>query len=100
MVVRICFGRGPRLQRGTGKNRRLALGFGALLTPAAVMAFVLGFWRLAADIGLTAAFGISTGFFSHWQIWVTAAGLLQWSAWALTRYGQGKDHSSATATRN
>ncbi|MBI1787234.1 MAG: hypothetical protein HYR60_06740, partial [Acidobacteria bacterium] len=49
----------------------------------------LGFWRLAADLSWTGEFGISSGLFSHWQVWLTAAGLLQWGSWALTRYGRG-----------
>ena len=90
MVVRLRFGRGPIVQRKKGKNRRAALGAGALLTPAAVMASVLGIWRLCADLKLTAAFGISSGLFSHWQVWLTAAAALQWGAWMLNRYGSGR----------
>ena len=89
MVVRIRFGRGPTVTRRKGKNRRVALGVGALLTPAAVMASVLGIWRLAADLKWAGEFGISSGIFSHWQVWLTTAGLLQWGSWALSRYGRG-----------
>jgi hypothetical protein len=89
MVVRLRFARGPIVRRKKGKNRRAALGAGALLTPAAVMASVLGIWRLGADLHLTAAFGISSGLFSHWQVWLTSAAALQWAAWMLNRYGRG-----------
>lgn len=42
----------------------------ALLTPAAVVAFVLGMWRVCMDLGWAGAFLISEGFFSHWQVWI------------------------------
>ena len=93
MVVRIRFGRGRQVQRGKGKNRKLALALSALLTPGAVMACVLGLWRLAADMQWTGEFGISSGLFSHWQVWLTFAALLQYVAWALNRYG--RDHDQA-----
>ncbi|MBK9169846.1 MAG: hypothetical protein IPM24_20630 [Bryobacterales bacterium] len=89
MIVRIRLGRGPVFRRKKGKNRHLALGFGALLTPAAVIASIFGLWRLAADLQIAQEFGISTGLFSHWQVWLTVAALLQWGAWMLNRYGSG-----------
>jgi len=93
MLVRIRFGRGRPVHRGRGKNRKLALALGALLTPAAVMASVLGLWRLAADMKWTGEFGISSGLFSHWQVWLASAAILQRGAWMLNRYG--KDHDRA-----
>jgi hypothetical protein len=51
------------------------------------MPAILGVWRICADIGLTGAFAISTGLFSHWQVWLGIAALLQLLALALTRYG-------------
>jgi hypothetical protein len=42
----------------------------ALLTPAAVVAFVMAMWRVCADLGWATAFLISGGFFSHWQVWI------------------------------
>jgi hypothetical protein len=42
----------------------------ALLTPAAVVAFVLGMWRMCADLGWAGSFLIAGGFFSHWQVWI------------------------------
>jgi hypothetical protein len=91
MLVRIRFGRGRPVHRGKGKNRKLALALGALLTPGAVMALVLGLWRLAADMKWTAEFGISSGLFSHWQVWLACAAVLQRGAWALNRYGRNHD---------
>ncbi len=91
MIVRIRFGRGRKIQRGARKNRRLALALSALLTPAAVMASVLGLWRLAADMRWTGEFGISTGLFSHWQVWLVCAGALEIGAWRLNRYARNHD---------
>jgi hypothetical protein len=45
----------------------------ALVTPSAVIAFVMGLWRLTADLGWTETFPIVTGFFSHWIVWVALA---------------------------
>ena len=58
------------------------------MIPAALMAYVLGFWRLASDIGMTKEFAIQ-GLFSHWQIWIVAAVSLQVAASVLNRYGRG-----------
>ena len=88
MIVRIHFRQGQRLRRTAGKNRRLASASGALLIPVALMAYVLGFWRLASDLGMTGEFAIR-GLFSHWQIWVVTAVALQVVASMLTRYGRG-----------
>jgi hypothetical protein len=93
MVVRIRFGRGRQVQRSKGKNRRLALALSSLLTPGAVMASALGVWRLAADMRWTGEFGIATGLFSHWQVWLGFATLLQYVAWILNRYGREPDQA-------
>ncbi|MGP0070405.1 MAG: hypothetical protein ACLPWF_00525 [Bryobacteraceae bacterium] len=45
----------------------------ALLTPAAVVAFVMGIWRVCEDLGWAGAFPITGGFFSHWQVWIALA---------------------------
>jgi hypothetical protein len=42
----------------------------ALLTPAALVALVMGMWRVCADLGWAGAFFIDGGFFSHWQVWI------------------------------
>ena len=87
MKVRIRLGTGPQVQRKRGKNRQLAFAGGALLIPAALMAYVLGFWGLAADIGMVAEFGIR-GMFSHWQLWMALAVAFHLSATILNRYGR------------
>lgn len=49
----------------------------ALLSPASVIALILAFWRLGADLNWTGEFAISTGLFSHWQVWMALAVALQ-----------------------
>jgi len=90
MKVRIQFRTGRPVQRKTGKNRHLALAGGALLIPAALMAYVLGFWRLASDMGVAGEFGIR-GVFSHWQLWMAVAAALHVAASVLNKYGRGGD---------
>jgi hypothetical protein len=88
MIVRIQLRRGHPLRKTRGKNRQLALASGALLIPASLMAYVLGFWRLASDLGVTNEFAIR-GVFSHWQIWIVTAVVLHVAAGVLSRYGRG-----------
>jgi len=53
----------------------------ALLSPASVIALILAFWRLGADLNWTGEFAISRGLFSHWQVWMAlAVGLQSWAA--------------------
>jgi len=91
MVVRIRFKRRPRLGRKRRNNKRLALAVAALLPPLALTAALLAAWRIAADLKLSASFAISTGLFSHWQVWMAGAVLLQACSFALNRYGKSED---------
>jgi hypothetical protein len=88
MIVRIQLGQGQAPRNAPGKNRHVALACAALLIPAALMAYVLGFWRLASDIGVAREFAIG-GLFSHWQVWICTAALLHLGATVLNRYGHG-----------
>ena len=90
MIVRIRLGNGPKVRRNHRKNQHLALGLAALLTPAAVMAIVLAFWRLSADLRATGEFPISVGLFSHWQVWLAGAAILEFLAIILNRYGNAE----------
>ena len=94
MVVRIRFARGRKVERKRRKNRRVALIFASLLTPVALMTAMLGVWRLAADLRLADNFAIRNGLFSHWQVWLVSAGLLQVTARILNRYGRADDATS------
>jgi hypothetical protein len=87
MIVRIRFATGTRIGRKPTERRSIASGIGALLTPAAVATAILGFWRLAADLKWAGDFFIESGFFSHWQVWLIAAAMLQLAAYRLRRFG-------------
>jgi len=91
MVVRIRFAKGIKLGQKRQRNRRMALVLAALLPPSAMAAAVLALWRVAADLNLTNSFAISSGIFSHWQVWLLAAVALQVCARALNRYGKSGD---------
>ena len=91
MVVRIRFGKAPKVARRRGKNQRVALTLAALLTPAAFTATILAAWSIGAGLNWTNSFAFPTGIFSHWQVWLTAAAALQLCARLLNRYGTGRD---------
>ncbi|MGH9648384.1 MAG: hypothetical protein ACRD4E_16385 [Bryobacteraceae bacterium] len=90
MIIRIRFPQGRRLQHQRGSNRAVSAAFGALLVPASLMAYSLGFWRLASDMGLAGQFDI-TGTFSHWQVWIGLGVVLHTAAIVLGRHGRGGD---------
>ena len=54
-----------------------------LLTPASMVALVFGLWRVTADLGWTGTFVISSGLFSHWQVWMALAIALKFAASSL-----------------
>ena len=91
MVVRIRFVNGPKLGRKRQMDRRAAQMAALLLSPAALVAFILATWRIAADLNWTNSFAIATGLFSHWQVWMATAILLQLCSRRLNRYSRGKD---------
>src|ERR1039457_4743881 len=91
MVVRIRFGKGFKLGQKRQKNKRLALLLAVLLPPSALAAAILAIWRIAADLNWTNSFAITSGIFSHWQVWLAAAVALQVCARALNRYGKSGD---------
>jgi uncharacterized membrane protein len=91
MIIRIRFGRGPRIGVRRRKKRRAALVLSVLLTPVAAMALALALWGVAADLNWTSSFAISSGLFSHWQSWLGAAALLQLAARMLNRYARNGD---------
>jgi hypothetical protein len=91
MVIRIRFGPGPKVAKGRRKNRRAALALAVLLAPGAALALVLACWGIAADLSWTSSFAISSGLFSHWQVWLGAAAVLQLCSRTLNRYGRDGD---------
>lgn len=100
MLVRIRLGRQPKPALKKARNRRIALAIAALLTPAALAALVLAIWRLGADMNLTGSFAIPSGLFSHWQVWMGAAVLLQVCSLALNRYGRGSGGEYSSPQRH
>ena len=90
MMVRIKLQQGPPVQRKTGKNRQVASAIGTLLVPVTLMAYILGIWRLASDLGMAGEFAIS-GLFSHWQVWIGLGVVLHTTAIVLNRHGRGGD---------
>ncbi len=87
MLVKIRL-RSGRVQQQTRKSKHVALALASLLIPAAVMAYVLAGWRVAADLNLTSQFPITDGLFSHWQVWGAGAAVLNALAILLNRYGK------------
>ena len=88
MILKIRFPEGRPLQHRRGSNREVSAALGALLVPASLMAYSLGFWRLASDLGLAGQFDI-TGTFSHWQVWIGLGVILHTSSIMLSRHGRG-----------
>ena len=97
MVVRIRFGKGPKVAGKRRKNRQTALAIAALLPPAACMACILALWSIAADLNWTGSFAFPSGFLSHWHVWLGAAVALQLCARLLNRYGKRGDPADAVA---
>ncbi len=95
MIVRIRFGRGTQVGKKPRKRRRFAAGVAGLLTPAAVLTAAFGAWGVAAAMKWTGTFAITTGLFSHWQIWLGGAIVLQLCAHLLNRYAK-KGEPAAT----
>jgi len=90
MVVRIRFGKGPKLgSKRAERGKQTALMAAAMLSPAALIASVLAIWRIAADLNFTNSFAIATGMFSHWQVWLATAVVLQLCSRMLNRYARG-----------
>jgi hypothetical protein len=73
----------------------MASAVAALLTPIGLIAFVLAIWRVAADLNWANSFAIPSGLFSHWQVWLGAAALLQVVSYLLDRYGSGGDAATS-----
>lgn len=88
MVVRIRLKYGEAIRRTLEANRQAVLVVSSLMTPLAVMMWSLAFWRIAADMRWTGEFAISTGFFSHWQVWIALALAVQFAAFLLHRYAR------------
>ena len=89
MLVRIRLGRQIPVATKRAFHRRTAQAAALVLRPAALMACVLGLWRIASDYNWAGGFAIPSGLFSHWQVWLGGAALLHLCASALNRYAKG-----------
>jgi len=98
MRVRIRFQPGPVPTFHRKRLRHLASLVASLLSPIAVVAGALALWRVAADLKLAATFGIPSGVFSHWQVWLAAAFLLQLCSHLLNRYGKNQDRAASSGS--
>ena len=88
VLVKIRFRSAPKASARNRKAQQAALALASLLIPAAVMAYVLAGWRVAADLNITGQFPITEGLFSHWQVWGAGAAVLNFAAILLNRYGK------------
>ncbi len=86
MTIRIRFRLGPEFDQAQVSKLQLASFAAELLTPAALMALVLGLWRFSVDLSLSSQFPISHGLFSHWQVWIAVGVLLLSCAAILNRH--------------
>jgi hypothetical protein len=86
MVVRIVFRVKRPLWRKRPPNTPVWAATSALLPPSAAIACALGLWSLGADMGLARQFDLS-GVFSHWQLWIVLAAVIQLASRMLVRYG-------------
>jgi hypothetical protein len=71
--------------------RRYAPVVSYLMTPVALVAYALAFWRLGADLNWMGEFFISQGLLSRWQVWLALAIATQLAAKELNRRAQSSD---------
>ncbi len=97
MTIRLRFRYRPALRRARNANRALAVAMASVLSPASVMAIVLGFWKLGADMNITGEFAISGGIFSHWQVWIAIGIVLQAAAIIISKVAMKADYDDKLA---
>jgi hypothetical protein len=88
MLIKIRFGRGTSITRRQGKNARIAAAASTCGTLAAISCGTLGCWRLGRDLGWAGDFVFESGVLSHWQVWLSAAALVQYGSWRISRHGR------------
>jgi hypothetical protein len=82
---------------GVVTNEEIAAGLAALLSPVAAVFFTIACWRLGQDLGVASNFFIVDGPFSHWQVWLTLAGLIFGASGLLNRMARKDDDTPATS---
>jgi|SRR5215204_7773856 len=81
-----------RFKDAIWKQRQYAPVVGYLMTPLALVGYVLAFWRLGADLNWLGEFFVAQGLFSRWQVWLAMAIVTQLVANHLNRAGRPDDH--------
>ncbi len=99
MLVKIRLRSSRSVQPRSRKNQHAALALASLLIPAAVMAYVLAGWRVAADLNMTGQFPITEGLFSHWQVWGAGAAVVNMIAIAAQSLWKSKAGDSEANRR-
>ena len=89
MLVRVRW-RKPRTMQAP-QFRNAALAIASLLMPSALIAFTVSFWSIAAELKWTSDFFVAAGLFSHWQVWLFAAGTLLALARLFNRYAERRE---------
>ena len=88
MIVRIKLRVGPKVATNRNMDAKVALAVASLLTPGAMLCFVLALWRLLADLNVTTTFIFESGLLSHWQVWMALGVGVQMASVYLDRYGR------------
>lgn len=88
MVVRIRISAGPDSFLRRRYDAKFAMACAGLLTPAAVLCFVMALWGVLADTGFAKEFVFAEGLLSHWQVWLALGVLVQGLGIALDKYGK------------
>jgi len=81
----------PAIKKLIPHPQSFASVVGYLLTPIALIGYVLAFWRLGADLNFVGEFFIAQGLLSRWQVWLALAILTQVAAKELNRVAQSSD---------
>jgi hypothetical protein len=89
MIIRIRLNKWQKFD--ASRLRTAALAMAALLTSFALLAFTMAAWIIASDLHWTADFFLSSGFFSHWQVWLCTAAALLLVARLLERFAHASD---------
>jgi len=89
----------PRLPRLPW--HQFALATATFLQPITLLAFAAALWRIGVDVRVARPFAISSGLFSHWQVWLAVTGILQACVMELNRLarGGGRTYFSSASRR-
>ena len=90
MLIRIVLNT-PQRAAGAWFDRFVP-ALAALLAPASLIVFTISLWSVATDLHWTSDFFVSTGLFSHWQVWMILAATLLLSARLLNRYAERREN--------